>query len=113
MFVVGRARFNELSIHRRVGTFYHFHAITLRIVLNFIHDVVDKQNAAAGRLEEIRGIARVGNLLHIESFAFVFNCETGFTRRKFGGDPHEFIGIVLVAMLDGVNKSLIESDEEI
>src|SRR6266850_3398414 len=39
---------NELSFNRRVWAFSHLHAITLRIVLNFVHYVVDKQDAPTG-----------------------------------------------------------------
>src|SRR5216117_2927739 len=38
--VVRGAWFNELSFDRQVRSFDHFHTITLRIVLNFVHDVV-------------------------------------------------------------------------
>jgi hypothetical protein len=51
VFVVGCAWFNELSFDRRFRSLDHLYAITLSIVLNFVHDVVDKQDPAAGRLE--------------------------------------------------------------
>src|SRR6266550_2351950 len=78
VFVVGCAWFNELSFDRRFRSLYHFYAITLSIVLNFIHDVVDQQDPAAGRLKQVSRITRVRNGLHIEAFPFVFNRKTGF-----------------------------------
>ena len=47
VFVVGCAWFNELSFDCTFRSLYHLYAITLRIVLNFVHDVVDKQDASA------------------------------------------------------------------
>ena len=47
VFVVRCAWFNKLSFGRTFRPLNHFYAITLRIVLNFIHDVVDKQDASA------------------------------------------------------------------
>ena len=42
-FVVGCAWFNELTLNRR--SLHHLYAITLLIVLNFVHDIVHKQDA--------------------------------------------------------------------
>src|SRR6266542_7062507 len=89
VFVVGCAWFNELSFDRRFRSLYHLYAITLRIVLNFVHDVVDKQDAAPGRLEKISRIARVGYRLHVEACPFIFNRETGFLGRQLSADPHQ------------------------
>ena len=47
VFVVRGAWFNKLSFGRTFRPLNHFYAITLRIVLNFVHDVVDKQDASA------------------------------------------------------------------
>src|SRR5436190_24358123 len=47
VFVVRGIWVNELSFNRPFRSFNHFYAITLRIVLNFVHDVVDEQHAAA------------------------------------------------------------------
>src|SRR6266496_416603 len=38
---------NELSFDRFIRSLNHLYAITQRIVLNFIHYVVDEENAAA------------------------------------------------------------------
>jgi hypothetical protein len=80
VFVV--RRINELSF----GSLYHLHAITLRIVLNFVHDVVNKEHSAAGGSEEIGGVARVRNRAYVEAFAFVLDCESRFFGRQFRGD---------------------------
>jgi hypothetical protein len=45
VFVVRCDWFNELSFDRTLWPLYHLYAITLRIVLNFVHDVVDKEDA--------------------------------------------------------------------
>src|SRR6476469_11240143 len=92
MFVVSGVGFNELSFCRAVRSLYHLYAIALRIVLNFVHDVVDEQHAAAGRLEKIRRVARIGNGLHVKAFAFIFDCEARFLRRQLGADAHKFGG---------------------
>src|SRR5882762_9382354 len=73
MLVVGCAWFNVLSFDRTFRSLYHLYAITLRIVLNFIHDVVDEQHATARRLEKICGVAGIGNGLHIKAFAFILD----------------------------------------
>src|SRR5205085_11329607 len=80
VFVVRRIWINELSFDRYVRPLNHLYAITLRIVLNFIHDVVDEEDSAARRSEQVCGVARVGNLANVEAFAFVFNRKGCFFR---------------------------------
>src|SRR5919205_1193352 len=106
VFVVRGIWVNELSFNRSVWSLNHFYAITLRIVLNFVHDVVDEEHSTAGGAKQVFGIARIGNLTNIEAFAFVFDSKTRFFRRQLGSDLHELSQIVFVAMLDRVNKSL-------
>ena len=60
--------FNGLSLSRRFRPFHHLHTIALRIVLNFIHDVVDKQHAPTGGLKEVSRITGVRNVLNVETF---------------------------------------------
>src|SRR6185369_14317826 len=91
----------------------HLYAITLRIVLNFVHDVVDEEHSTAGGAEQVLGIARIWNLVNVEAFALVFDSKSRFRRRQLRCDLHELIQIVLVAMLDCINKSLVKSDEKI
>src|SRR6266576_315308 len=57
---------NELSFNRSVWSLGHLHAITLRIVLNFVHYVVDKQDAPTGTSKQVGWIAGIRNLLHIK-----------------------------------------------
>ena len=40
---------NKLSFNRRIRSYNHLHAISLRIVLNFVHDVVDEEHPSARR----------------------------------------------------------------
>src|ERR1041385_1043985 len=47
VFVVRRIWINELSFDRYIRPLNHLYAITLRIVLNFVHDVVDEEDSAA------------------------------------------------------------------
>ncbi len=47
VFVVRGVWINELSFGRSLRSLDHLYAITLRIVLNFVHDVVDEEDAAA------------------------------------------------------------------
>ena len=47
VFVVRGCWINELSFDRNVRPLDHFYAISLRIVLNFVHDVVDEEHASA------------------------------------------------------------------
>src|SRR5262245_28487593 len=67
VFVV-RGWLNELRFDRGFRPLYHLYAITLRIVLNFVHDVVDEEDAAPGSAEQVRGIAGIGNLADVEAF---------------------------------------------
>src|SRR5688572_4901898 len=112
VFVV-RGWLNELSLDRGFRPLHHFYAITLRIVLNFVHDVVDKEDAAARSAKQIRGVARIGNLADVETFAFVFDGKTRFFRRQLGSNPEQFARIVLVAVFYGVHKGLVERDEQV
>ena len=47
VFVVRRIWISQLSFDRYVRPLNHLYAITLRIVLNFVHDVVDEEDSAA------------------------------------------------------------------
>lgn len=47
VFVVRGCWIYELSFDRNVRPLHHFYAITLRIVLNFVHYVVDEEHAAS------------------------------------------------------------------
>src|SRR6185437_9694639 len=113
VFVVRGVWINELSFDRSVRSFDHLYAITLRIVLNFVHDVVDKEHSAAGRAEQILGIAGIRNLTNVESLAFVFDRKGRFVRRELGSDLYQLGQIVFVAVLYGVNKRLVECDEQV
>src|SRR5215213_7235640 len=113
VFVVRGIWVNELSFDRSVRSLNHLYAITLRIVLNFVHDVVDKEHSAAGRSEQILGIARIRNLANVETLAFVFDSETRLGRRQLRGDLQQFRRIVFVAVFDRVNECFVESDEKI
>ena len=76
VFVVRRYLGQRVELRPSVRSLNHLYAITLRIVLNFVHDVVDEEHSAAGRSEKIGGIARIGNLANVEAFAFVFDSES-------------------------------------
>src|SRR5829696_5211727 len=67
VFVVRDIWVNELSFDRSVRSLNHLYAITLGIVLNFVHDVVDEKHSAAGRSEQVLGIARIGNLTNVKT----------------------------------------------
>src|SRR6185369_6340051 len=113
VFVVRGIWVNELSFNRSFRAFDHLYAITLRIVLNFVHDVVDEEHAAAGGAEQILGIAGIRDLANVESLALVFDRKSRFFRRQIGSDLHELSQIVFVAVLDGINKRFVECDEKI
>src|SRR5689334_5679642 len=113
VFVVRGVWINELSFDRMLRSLDHLYAITLRIVLNFVHDVVDEEHSAAGGAEQILGIARIRNLTNVESLAFVFDRKRRFFRRQLSRDLHELGQIVFVAVLDCVHKRLVESDKKI
>src|SRR5215212_11137538 len=113
VFVVSGIWVNELSFDRSVRSLNHLYAITLRIVLNFVHDVVDEEHSTAGGSKQVLGVARVRNLTNVEALALVFNSETRFFRRQLSSDLHQLIQIVFVTVLHGVNKCLVESDEKI
>src|ERR1051326_3013839 len=70
VFVARGIWVNELSFDRMIRPFHHLYAITLRIVLNFVHDVVDEEDAAARGAEVISRVARIRNLLNIKSLTF-------------------------------------------
>src|SRR5215216_401689 len=72
---------NELSFDRHFRSLNHLHAITLRIVLNFVHDVVDEEHSTTGGSEEIGGVTGIRNLTNVEAFAFVFDSKSRFFRR--------------------------------
>src|SRR4029079_17692402 len=56
---------NELSFNRSFRSLDHLYAITLRIVLNFVHDVVDEEHSAARSSKEIGGGAGIRNRGHV------------------------------------------------
>src|SRR5919205_1653037 len=107
VFVVRGIWVNELSFNRSVWSLNHFYAITLRIVLNFVHDVVDEEHSTAGGSKQVLGIARIRNLTNVETFAFILDCETRFFRRQLGSDLYQFRQIVFVAVLDCVHERLV------
>src|SRR6185295_2005548 len=113
VFVVRGIWVNELSFNRSFRSLNHLYAITLRIVLNFVHDVVDEEHSTARGSKQVLGIARIRNLTNVEAFAFVFDSETRFFRRQLSGDLHQFRQIVFVAVLDRVDERLVESDKKI
>src|SRR5215213_1302673 len=113
VFVVRGIWVNELSFDRSIRPFDHPYAITLRIVLNFVHDVVDEEHSTARGAKQVFGIARVRNLTNVEAFTLVFDSESRLFRRQLGSDLHELSQIVFVAVLDGVNECLVESNEKI
>src|SRR5678816_838044 len=113
VFVVRGIWVNELSFDRSFRALYHLYAITLRIVLNFVHDVVDEEHSSAGGSEQVLGIARIRNLANVEAFAFIFHSETRLFRRQLGGDLHELGQIIFVAVLDRVHERLVESNKKI
>src|ERR1044071_5946671 len=104
VFVVRGIWVNELSFNRSFRSLNHLYAITLRIVLNFVHDVVDEEHSTTGGSKQILRIARIRNLANVETFAFIFDCETRFGRRQLGSDLHELGQIIFVAMLDRVHE---------
>src|SRR5689334_3628633 len=96
-----------------IRPFHHLYTITLSIVLNFVHDVVDEENAAARGAKEIGRVTRIGNLLDIKSLAFVFNRKTRFFRRQFRRDFQQLGRVVFIAVLDRVYKRFVERDEKV
>src|SRR5215217_3196022 len=113
VFVVRGIWVNELSFDRSIRSLHHLYAITLRIVLNFVHDVVDEEHSAAGGSKQVLGIARIWNLPDVEAFTLVLYSKTRLFRRQLGGDLQQLCRIVLVTVLDCVNKCFVESDEKI
>src|SRR5947207_819702 len=111
VFVVGCIWINELSFNRSVWSLGHLHAITLRIVLNFVHYVVDKQDAPTGASKQVGRIAGIRNLQHIKALAFILDSKTGLLRRQLCGNSKQFGRVVFITVLDCVYESLIESDE--
>src|SRR4029079_3905888 len=104
VFVVRGVWINELSFDRSVRSLHHFYAISLRIVLNFVHDVVDEEHPSTRSAKQVGGIARIRNLTNVEALPFVLDRETRFFLRQFRSDLHELCQIVLVTVLDRVNK---------
>src|SRR6185436_8130756 len=104
VFVVRGIWVNELSFDRRVRSLHHFYAVSLRIVLNFVHDVVDEEHASTGSAKQVGGIAWIRNLTNVEALAFVFNSKTRFFLRQLRSDLHELCQVVLISVLDRVYK---------
>src|ERR1051325_11469061 len=113
VFVVSGVWVNELSFNRPFRSLNHLYAITLRIVLNFVHDVVDEEHSAARRSEQISGVAWIRNLTNVEALSLVFDSETRFLRRQFRRDLQQLGRIVFVAVFDSVDKSFVEGHEEV
>src|SRR5215213_326854 len=113
VFVVRGIWVNELSFDRSIRSFDHPYAITLRIVLNFVHDVVDEEHSTAGGAKQVFGIARIRNLTNVKAFTLVFDSESRLFRRQLGSDLHELSQIVFVAVLDRIHECLVESNEKI
>src|ERR1043165_873854 len=113
VFVVRGIWVNELSFDRSVRSLHHFYAISLRIVLNFVHDVVDKEHSSTGGTKQVGRITWIRNLVNVEALAFVFDRKTRFFLRQFRGDLHELCQIVFVSVLDRVYECFVERDEEI
>src|ERR1041384_8366812 len=113
VFVVRGVWVNELSFDRSIRSLHHFYAISLRIVLNFVHDVVDEEHPSTGSAKQVGGIAWIRNLVNVEALAFVFDSKTRFFLRQFRSDLHELCQIVLIAVLDCVDERFVESDEQI
>src|SRR5438045_9542263 len=59
VFVVRGIWINELSFDRLVRSLNHLYAITLSIVLNFVHDVVAEADSAACGAEQSGGVPSV------------------------------------------------------
>src|SRR6185503_529733 len=113
VFVVRGVWINELSFDRSVRSLHHFYAISLRIVLNFVHDVVDEEHPSTGSAKQVGGIAWIRNLVNVEALAFVFNSKTRFFLRQFRSDLHKLCQVVLISVLDRVYKRFVESNEKI
>src|SRR5437762_12061613 len=107
------AFWRRLNQRMFTGTFGHRDAISLRIVLNFVHDVVHQHHAAARSPEQVRRIAGVRNFADVETAAFIFHREDRFFARKLGGNAQQLRLIVLVAVLYRINKSLVESHKKV
>src|SRR6185369_6268898 len=113
VFVVRGIWVNELSFDRSIRPFNHLYAITLRIVLNFVHDVVDEQDPSTGSSEQVCRIARIRNLTNIETLTLVFDSECRFLGQQFSSDLQKLRRIVFVSVLDRVHERFVESDKEI
>src|SRR5437879_4578324 len=53
----------------------------------FVHDVVDKQDSAARRLEQVLGVAWVTNGFDVKTLALVLYGKPGLLVRDLGRDP--------------------------
>ena len=111
--VIGCERFNQPCIQRVFGAFDHRQAVAALIVLDLVHNVVNEQDAAPRSPEEIGRVERVWDVARVEALALVFDGEARFSGGEVGGDAHYFRRVVLVAVLDGVDESLVERDEEV
>src|SRR5919205_4346424 len=100
VFVVRGIRVNELSFDRTIRPLHHFYAISLRIVLNFVHDVVDEEHPSSGGSKQIGRVTWIRNLVNVETFAFVFNGKTRFFGRQIGSDLYKLCQVVLITVLD-------------
>src|SRR5215213_815706 len=113
VFVVRGIWVNELSFDRSIRSLHHLYAITLRIVLNFVHDVVDEEHSTAGGAEQVLWITRIGNLTDVEALALVFDGKTRLCGRQLGSDLQQLGWVVFVAVLDRVHERFVESDKQV
>src|ERR1700752_724411 len=100
----------KLAAGGALRTLDHFQFSAAAAVLNFVHDVVDQKDAAAGRFEEISGIGRIRYVVHIEALTFVFHGEDGFAAGQFRRHPEKLSRIVPVTVPYGVDERFIQSD---
>ena len=56
----------------------HRQAIAPLIIFDLVHDVVNEQDAPARRFEQILRVERIWNVIDVETFALVFDGESGF-----------------------------------
>src|ERR1044072_232827 len=105
VFVVSGVWVNELSFNRSFRSLNHLYAVSLRIVLNFVHDVVDEEHSAARRSKQIGGVTRIRDLTNVEAFTLVLDSETRFLWRQFRSDLQQLVRVVFVSVFDGVDKS--------
>src|SRR6478672_8549551 len=85
----------------------HGETIAAVVIDDLVHDVVDKQHAAAARFEEILGVKRIGNVVDVETFALVLDGKACLRGRYICGDPDQLLRVESIPMLDRVHKRLV------